>query len=634
MKTENKMGPLSRRGLFKPDSFKEGENSVQVVFASSEPADMYSWRLGSFKEILSMDPAHIRLGRMQKGVSVLDNHDQYGSVKKVVLGRANSPTIEGEEALVTMYLSDREDNKGLVNDVQKGFIADVSVGYRVYKYEELTLPGEEVRTLKAVDWEPYEVSFVPVPADVNAQVRNKKEENEYEFEIISREDSLKNRNASTEPVTEPVVEPAATPAAAPASEPAAAPVAQAETEQARCLEINDTCQRHGLKPEFARKLITDNVSIDQARKLIIDKIAEEKPSMHQNNNTTVLVDERDKKRHLAETGIALRLGVSMKDITNEERAYVHLSLVEMAKELDPSLRMLSKKEIASRAMMSSSDFPLLLGNVANKLLAKSYGVAPRTFMPFVNKVTLTDFKESTKIITGAAPQLLKIAEGGEYEYGTIGEGAEKMRLSKFGRKIRFTEEMFMNDSLGSLNDLPKKFGFSAAALESAIVYGILTGNPNLSDGIALFHATHGNLGTAGAISETTLDEGYQKFADQKDGNLPLNILPKFLIAGSKNRVDAKKILSSLTTAGKAADINVFQNDLDLIIDANISGKEWFLAADPNQIETIDIGYLEGAEGPEVKSIADEANDSIIIKCKHYFVAGAQSHKGLFKNPRT
>jgi hypothetical protein len=641
MKTQNKIGPLSRRGLFNPDTFNDEDKSIEIVFATENPVEMYNYQLGTFKEILSMDPSHIRLKRFQRGISLLDNHDRYGSVKKVVLGAAIFKGIEKKEGICRTILSERDDNQGLILDVKKGIIKEASIGYRVFKYEELTLPGEEMRTLKAVDWEPFELSLTPVGSDEDALTRSKKHNEENEFEIISREDILTKRNLEAEPVIEPVVvaEPVIPVVAEPVTEPVAVvePVAPVVAdlvaeEQARCIEINDSCQRHGLKNEFARSLITNKTSISEARKLIISKIAEEKGPMNPNNNVVIVADERDAKRGLAEKAISLRLGLLTGTVENEVGALRHLTLTELAKEINPALRSMSKKEIAQRSMHSTSDFPLLFGNVANKSLAKAYAVAPKTFLPFVNKVNLSDYKESSKIKFGEAPELKAIAEGGEYEFGTIGEGSEKMKLSKYGRKIRITEEMFINDDLGALASLPVKFGNASARLESALVYGILTGNPNMADGVALFHANHGNLGTAGAPSETTFDEMVQKFLEQAEGGQLLNILPKFVIGGPKNRTQLMKMIASLSAVGKSGDVNIFQNAYDLIIDANITNKLWFGAADPSQIETIDIGYLDGMEGPEVKSIADEANDSILLKCKHVFVAKAVESKGLFKNP--
>lgn len=642
--TKHEVGQLSRRGQFLADTFNDEEKSIEVTFSSDEPAMMWNWDIGSFKEVLSHDPAHVRLGRMKNGVSLLDNHNSWGSVRNIILGSAIDPKIGNGKGTCLVRLSEDEDHQGFVKNVKKKIIKDLSVGYRVYKYEELTMPGDEVRTLKAVDWEPYEVSFVAIPADANAQTRSQKPESSYECEIISREDSLKTKSAGDAPVVEPVVEPVAEPAAV--TEPVAEPVKEepkaepvkeepkadeVQAEQERCLEITESCRTHGLSNDFARKLITDKTNIGLARKLIIAKIAEEKGTMQtQNNNVTIVADERDKKRGLVEQAISLKLDPTMK-VENEVRQMRNLSLVEMAKELDPSLRMLSKHEIAGRSMLSTSDFPLIFGNVANKSLRKGYEGAARTFQQFARQTTLPDYKEVSRIVTGEAPELKAIAEGGEYEYGVIGEGAEKYRLSKWGRKIRLTEEMFVNDSLDALASLPTKFGNAASRLESKIVYAILTGSHKMADTVELFHADHGNLGTAGAPSETTLDEMFTKFGEQKIDDVILNLMPQFLIVGQKNRLAAQKLLAAVT-ASKSGDVNVFQNALQLIVDGNISGKGWYGACSPDQIDTIEYAYLDGMAGPEVKSIADEANDSIILKCKHVFAAKAVEHRGLFKNP--
>jgi hypothetical protein len=50
-------------------------------------------------------------------------------------------------------------------------VTGVSVGYRVHKYEEAR--GKELPIRTAVDWEPYELSMVPIPADAGAKVRGR-----------------------------------------------------------------------------------------------------------------------------------------------------------------------------------------------------------------------------------------------------------------------------------------------------------------------------------------------------------------------------------------------------------------------------------------------------------------------------
>ncbi len=91
-------------------------------------------------------------------------------------------------------------------------------------------------------------------------------------------------------------------------------------------------------------------------------------------------------------------------------------------------------------------------------------------------------------------------------------------------------------------------GGAAADLESDLVYSILTGNPAMADGIALFHASHANLGTAGAISETTLAEAYRLFGNQRglEGR-QISVLPRYLITPPGSRsVEARKNVTATT----------------------------------------------------------------------------------------
>ena len=70
-----------------------------------------------------------------------------------------------------MRFSKRADVEPIWKDVQDRIIRNVSVGYRVHKYEQSEpQPGVPVTRL-ALDWEPYEISAVPIGADAAAQVR-------------------------------------------------------------------------------------------------------------------------------------------------------------------------------------------------------------------------------------------------------------------------------------------------------------------------------------------------------------------------------------------------------------------------------------------------------------------------------
>jgi hypothetical protein len=52
---------------------------------------------------------------------------------------------------------------------------------------------------------------------------------------------------------------------------------------------------------------------------------------------------------------------------------------------------------------STSDFPAILANVANKTLRQAYEAYPRTFQPFCRQMTAADFKPINRVMLADAP---------------------------------------------------------------------------------------------------------------------------------------------------------------------------------------------------------------------------------------
>ena len=57
-------------------------------------------------------------------------------------------------------------------------------------------------------------------------------------------------------------------------------------------------------------------------------------------------------------------------------------------------RGLSRDEIATRALHTTSDFPQILAAVTGKTLRDAYEAAPRTFGPIARRVAAADFKDT------------------------------------------------------------------------------------------------------------------------------------------------------------------------------------------------------------------------------------------------
>ena len=64
--------------------------------------------------------------------------------------------------------------------------------------------------------------------------------------------------------------------------------------------------------------------------------------------------------------------------------------------------------------------------------------------------------------------------------------------------VAITRQVLINDDLDAFTRIPAMYGNSIAQLESDVVWGIITSNPAMADGTALFHANHKNLAGTGA----------------------------------------------------------------------------------------------------------------------------------------
>lgn len=154
----------------------DDDRSVELIFSTGAGVVRYDWTTGKrYLEKLSLDPDHVRLGRLNNGAPLLDAHSAYSindQIGAVVDGSAK--IIGKKEGRVTVRFSKREAVEPIYQDVRDKIVRNVSVGYRVHRFEETTGKDLEMPVRLATDWEPFEVSMVPMGADAGAQVRGDK----------------------------------------------------------------------------------------------------------------------------------------------------------------------------------------------------------------------------------------------------------------------------------------------------------------------------------------------------------------------------------------------------------------------------------------------------------------------------
>jgi len=169
MEKENKEVRQCIRGLI--DNSDSSEDTFSVVFATQTPVLRRDWRNDSYYwEVLSCDPEHVRKIRLDMGLPLFDNHPyDYSAMQQ--LGKSISYDISNGEAKAVIKWGSRAD-EALKKDVSEKIVTGISVGYDKYGYITSQKIGDEYPTRTYVDWEPNEISFAPVNADVLSSTRS------------------------------------------------------------------------------------------------------------------------------------------------------------------------------------------------------------------------------------------------------------------------------------------------------------------------------------------------------------------------------------------------------------------------------------------------------------------------------
>lgn len=268
------------------------------------------------------------------------------------------------------------------------------------------------------------------------------------------------------------------------------------------------------------------------------------------------------------------------------------------------------------AAFSTVSLPGILGNVANKKLLQAFTAQPIIATRLCRAGDLADFKESERYRLTDVGDLEIVADGGEIKHGSVSEDKATNKLDTYGKMFVLTRQMIYNDDLGAFLAIPEGMGQRAARKIDQLFHKRLLANPTFTDGNALFSAAHANYttGTTGALSLDSLKAARNKFllAKDSDGN-PINVLPKFLFVPSCLDALANELVISPTVTGGStttAAFNVLSKyGLEVVsspyLQIGVGGQAgsatgWYLFGDPAQIDTFEIGYLQGRRVPVVE----------------------------------
>jgi hypothetical protein len=642
--------PMITRDLaIQSETFDEVANTVDVTWTTGARGTRFMWSRYEFvDEELSTDPAQVRLDRLNRAGPVLNTHQSYDLSNQIGAVVNGSARMENGEGIATLALSRREELAPLVADIRAGIIRNVSVGYLVHTYEITERDGQRP-LYRAIDWEPYEISFVPMPFDVGAQTRSSEPAQGGYPCIIRRTVSATQENEMPLP-TDPS-------AGLPPVEvqtravPPAPPVEQVRTVAVVGISaIRTAVANAGLGDAVAFELIerheatplsNDALMADIGRRFAERDAGAAAPTV---NRVSVTRDAGDTMRRGMSDAILHRLSPGS-ELSEVGRAYRGMSMIRMAEEYlvaaGVNVRGSTAVDIAERALHTTSDFANVLGNSLNRRLRMAYEENQPSYRRWARRApNAPDFRSIDVVQLSAMPDLLKVPESGEFKYGTASDGKVSYSVITYGRIIGISRQSLVNDDLRALERMTTGFAGSAARLENRTIYALLTANAAMPDGTALFHASHGNLSAAGAIiAPASLTAGRKAMRLQKGlQSEELNLAPQFLIVPASLEQPAYQYTSAQFVPAKATDVNEFRaggrTALEPIVEAVLDGSSatsWYMAAGSDQVDTIEYCYLDGSEGVQMSSRVGFTVDGVELKASLDFAGAVIDHRGLYKD---
>ena len=307
---------VRRRGLIDPDSF-DGENmTVEVTWSTGSESIEVEPFDHPFIERLSFQPEHVDLERFKSGTApVLDSHaaweldKQLGVIEDAWLEEVSDvPGQTDARCRIKLSRRDTPQMRGILQDIRDKIVRNVSVGYKVTRYRDVTEPEDLLPVRLAIGWQPFELSLVPSGEDPGAHLRASKNqtttctlENFTGPDPMGKKKTTAGESGAGNENENPVL-----------------------VERQRGIDIRNAVRDAGLDLEYADELIELDedeapISVDRARALIQVRLDEEEPAEQTGGKPAVSgsVTAAEAAQVERRRGIAIREMVAVANLDSE-----------------------------------------------------------------------------------------------------------------------------------------------------------------------------------------------------------------------------------------------------------------------------------------------------------------------------
>ena len=293
--------------------------------------------------------------------------------------------------------------------------------------------------------------------------------------------------------------------------------------------------------------------------------------------------------------------------------------------------------------ISTSTFDQALGDSVTRAMVREYRrsnlIAAVNLLADV--VPVRDFRTQRRVRVGGYGNLPTVNQAATYNALTSPTDEEATyAATKRGGVETITLEAIANDDISSIRRIPQRLARSAAQTLHEFVFAFIDPavNAAIYDSVALYHATHSNIGTS-ALSVASLVAARMRMRKQAElgSSKRLGLIGRHLWIAPELEQTAFEITASDRKPYVADNEANFIRDAGIdytVIDYWTDTNNWVLSADKADVPTVEIGYYGPSEEPELFT-QDNPNagsmfdsDQLKYKIRHIYGGAVVEYRGL------
>lgn len=348
---------------------------------------------------------------------------------------------------------------------------------------------------------------------------------------------------------------------------------------------------------------------------------------------------------MAEDYVRTAYGVETRNLTRDQVSIVAMFGARQASDI------LGFEIRSTAAYHTTGSFANLMMDAVNKTLTAGYTEAPSTWRgPMRQGSSVSDFKDVHKVRMGAIPNLPIWPDNKDPETASFSDARETLAVESRSLEVSISYRTLINDDLDALSRIPAQMGNAASRTVNAFAWSKVTGNPTLSDGQPLFSTATGDRKRSNYLANGSTPPSVAAVQElglllrkmvgentrEKDaGPDVLNIQPKYLIGPAKLETTINQLVNSAYDPSASLNTMVYNPTrvltpvIEPLLDFN-SETAWYLFADPSQIDTIELIFLQGQETPVIRGWLEPRNLAQVWTVLQTFGGGPLNYRGVAK----